>query len=322
MQYIKLKYRQFLFFLIKVAIVIGSFYFIYQKIIHNSSISFSDLIIQLENNLFGDYQTMFMLLLFTFFNWFFEILKWKTLVSYIKENSLLDATKQSLGSLTASLFTPNRIGEYGAKALCFRKKERKKILLLNLISNVSQMTITLLFGVCGLLYLILNFEFELPIFRTRRLLYIGVPILLILFSGRYFISKKIRGFYLSKILDFIKNLSRNLIFKTLLFSTIRYLIFSHQFYFLLRIFGVETDYYSLILLIFSMYLIASIIPSLPMFDWLIKGSVAVFIFGLININELFVVSITMLMWLLNFGLPAIIGSYFVLGFRTENLQGN
>ena len=73
-------------------------------------------------------------------------------------------------------------------------------------------------------------------------------------------------------------------------------------------------------LVFAMYLIASTIPSLPMFDWLIKGSVAVFVFGLIGVNELVIVSITSIMWLLNFALPAVIGSYFVINFRFISKQ--
>jgi hypothetical protein len=315
MRKINYKYRQFLFFLIKLAIVIGAFYFIYKKTIHNTSISLSEFVLQLEQIFRNNYKAVFILLVLTFLNWFFEILKWQTLVSSIKKISFLQATKQSLGSLTASLFTPNRIGEYGAKALYFNKTDRKKVLLLNLISNVSQMTITLVFGVCGLVFLFTNFNVDLPIFKSRRFIYYFAILVAGFFSGRIFIRKKIRGFYISKIVNFIKRLSGVLAFKTMLLSTVRYLIFSHQFYFLLLLFGIETDYYTLMLLVFAMYLIASLIPSLPMFDWIIKGSVAVFVFHLIGINELVVVSITMLMWLLNFGLPAIIGSYFVMGFK-------
>ncbi len=308
-------YRQFLFFLIKLSIVIGAFYFIYQKTIHNKSISLTDFISLLETKLKGNYKAILILFLYTLLNWFFEILKWQTLVFSMQKISFLTALKQSLGSLTASLFTPNRIGEYGAKAIYFSKNKRKKIVLLNLVSNISQMTITMLFGLFGLLFFIFHFNVEFPVLKSKRFVYFLAIIVASFFSGRYFISKKIRGFYVSKITSFFKNLSTRLVFKTILFSILRYLVFSHQFYFLLRLFGVETDYYTLIMLIFSMYLIASVIPSLPMFDWLIKGSVAVYVFDFIGVNEFIVVSITSLMWLLNFAFPAIIGSYFVLNFR-------
>jgi len=309
------KYRQFLFFLIKLSIVLGAFYFIYKKTVYNNSISLSEFILQLEKIFTNNYNAVFILLSFTFFNWFFEILKWKSLVEVIKNIPFIEALKQSLGSLTASLFTPNRIGEYGAKAFYFYKDQRKKALLLNLISNVSQMTVTVVFGIVGFLFIVFKYSIDLPVFRARRLVYYLAILFLSIFGAQFFISKKIRGFYFNKIVLFFKELPIFVIVKTMLFSIIRYLIFSHQFYYLLLLFGVEMDYNILIRLIFAMYLIASVIPSLPMFDWLIKGSVAVFVFSLVGVNELIVVSITTLMWLLNFAVPAIIGSYFVMNFK-------
>ena len=66
-----------------------------------------------------------LLLLFTLINWLLEIKKWKILAQRVMEISLIEATRQSLSSLTFSLITPNRIGEYGAKALYFKKEKRK-----------------------------------------------------------------------------------------------------------------------------------------------------------------------------------------------------
>ena len=65
----------------------------------------------------------------------------------------------------------------------------------------------------------------------------------------------------------------------------------------------------------SMYLLSSIIPALSIFDVVIKGSVAVFVFSFLEINQLIILSIITIMWLLNFVLPSIIGSYFVLLFK-------
>src|SRR5690606_38876186 len=100
------------------------------------------------------------LLILTVFNWFFETLKWQTLVDVIERISFKNALEQSLGALTASLLTPNRIGEYGAKAMYVSPKFRKKILLLNFIGNMMQMSVTLLFGIVGLSFLISNYGLE------------------------------------------------------------------------------------------------------------------------------------------------------------------
>jgi len=312
------KTKQFLFFLIKITIVIGAFYFIYNKIVHNEQVNFQKFISQIETKIFNEYTTIFILLCFTAANWFFEVLKWKALVSFVKKISLYDALQQSLGSLTASLFTPNRIGEYGAKAIYYQKGNRRKVMLLNLLSNMTQMTATVVFGSIGLLYFINHFEIDIEFYRFRKLAYILAVVLAFILTGSIKGYKKIRGFYIEKIIAFDKKLSLKLHFFNGLYSVLRYLVFSHQFYFLLRLFGVETDYITLMVLISSMYLLASIIPGLALLDWLIKGSVALWVFSFIGLNELIIVTITLLMWVLNFGLPALIGSYFVLNFNFSN----
>ncbi len=312
------KTKQFLFFLIKISIVVGALYFIYNKVVHNEQVNFQDFITQLEQTVFTNTQNLFILVGFTISNWFFEILKWKTLASFIKKITFYDAFQQSLGSLTASLFTPNRIGEYGAKAIYYQKGNRRKIMLLNLLGNLAQMTTTVLFGGIGLFYFFSNFDVDIDAYRSRRIVYFLAIFIVFAITGSIRGRKKFRGFYIDKIKKFIKNMPWTTHLKVGLFSVIKYLIFSHQFYFLLRLFGIETDYITLMALITSMYLIASIVPSLALLDWLIRGSVAIWVFSFIGVNELVIVAVTLLMWILNFGIPAIIGSYFVLNFNVSN----
>jgi len=65
----------------------------------------------------------------------------------------------------------------------------------------------------------------------------------------------------------------------------------------------------------SMYLLASIIPSIFIFDVVIKSSVAVYLFDIVGVNELTTLSIITIMWLLNFVLPSTIGAVFVMTFK-------
>ena len=80
-------------------------------------------------------------------------------------------------------------------------------------------------------------------------------------------------------------------------------------------FKIDISYVHAISAISSMYLIASCIPILSLFDAALKGSVAVVVFSLFGLDSLLILSITTLMWLFNFAFPAIIGSYFVLQFN-------
>jgi len=83
---------------------------------------------------------------------------------------------------------------------------------------------------------------------------------------------------------------------------------------LLLIFGTELSYYEAMIIITSMYLFVSMIPTIFVFDVVVKGGVALYLFNFVGVDNLTILSITMLMWLLNFVLPSVIGSYYVLNF--------
>ena len=314
------KTKQFFFVLIKLSIVIGAFYFIYNKVVSNPELQFSDFLSFLGENSVFSLKNITFLIILSGFNWFFEILKWKKLVTSIKEITFFEALKQSLGALTVSLFTPNRIGDYGAKALYYNSNMRKRIVLLNFIGNVMQMSITILLGSIGLYYFITEYNIEYNPRRVSRFFIIIIVIALLSVFGIKQNKFKIKGFSIEKIVDFIKNLSTNIKVTGFFISLVRYLIFSFQFYFLLCIFEVDVSYINAMVVITSMYLLASIIPSIFIFDVIIKGSVAVYVFSKVGINEFTILSIVLLMWILNFVLPSIIGSFYVLSFKLPKNQ--
>ncbi|MFD2916609.1 lysylphosphatidylglycerol synthase domain-containing protein [Psychroserpens luteus] len=316
------KTKQFFFVLIKLSIVVGAFYFIYNKLANNQDLDFHDFFQHLNKNGVFSLKNISILLLLTIFNWFFEILKWKTLVSYITTISFKNALEQSLGALTASLFTPNRIGEYGAKAIYFKSTMRKKVMLLNLISNMMQMTITVILGSIGLYLMHSTYDLNVDYFRVSRFLLIIVVIIGFALFGLQQKRFKIKGFSLDKLKSFFKDLPFGIQLSAFGISALRYFIFSFQFYFLLHIFGVELTYLNAMIVITSMYLLASIIPSIFIFDVVIKGSIAVYLFYIVGVDEFTILSIIMIMWLLNFVLPSIFGSYYVLNFNLPKTDSN
>ena len=314
------KTKQFFFVLIKLSIVVGAFYFIYNKLANNDALSFSNFIDFLSKNKAFSTKNILFLLFLTGFNWFFEILKWKTLVSSIKKITFINAFKQSLGALTASLFTPNRIGEYGAKAIYYPSNFRKRIMLINLISNILQMSTTVILGVIGFIFYILKYDPELNYFKLARFLVFVVLAIVILSFGLTKSRFTIKGFSIEKIKRFISEYSKSKLALGFLFSLLRYAIFSFQFYFLLQIFEVNLSYLNAMTIITSMYLLASIMPSIFVFDVIIKGSIAVYLFSFANVNELIILCIITIMWLLNFVIPSVFGSYYVLNFNLPKSQ--
>ncbi len=309
------KTKHFFFVLIKICIVVGAFYFIYAKIANNTDLDFSSFIYSLNKNDVISPKNIVLLLFLSFLNWFLEILKWQTLVSSIKNISLKDAAKQSLGSLTASLLTPNRIGEYGAKAMFYTTNHRKQIVLINMLSNFLQMGVTTIFGGIGLYLLTTKYQVVFNYYKLMQILLIGICLILLTVFVLKKSTIKIKGFSLEKLKFFAISFPKKNIATGFIFSLLRYIIFSFQFYYLLTIFNTDIPYFNAMIIITSMYLLTSITPSIFIFDVVIKSSIAIYLFSIIEISELTILCTVTLMWLLNFVLPSLFGSFYVLNFN-------
>lgn len=307
------KTKQFFWLLIKLSIVIGCGYFIYQRLLENKELDIKVFYQKvIENDVFALKNLSFLLFL-TFLNWFLEVLKWQNLVSFIKQISLLTALKQSLAAHTTSLITPNKIGEYGAKVMFFKPLQRKTIVGLNLVGNFYQLTATLFFGFLGFGYFVFQHNVEIDFHRIfRGFLLFVILIATFLLGTKHFNRKNYR---VTKAKQFIGKISIGINLKTVGLSFLRYLIFSHQFYVLLLIFNIKIGYINALSAIVSVYFVASFVPMLTLFDVVLKSTVAVWVFSYFRVNVVSILSITSLLWLLNFVLPALIGSYFVLTFK-------
>lgn len=305
------KAKQFLIAVIKLLIVGAAFYFIYDQLANNDKLDWQRFQEKFQKN--QSIVGILFILSLTILNRFFEILKWQNLVSVIKKISFKEASEQVLAALTAGIFTPNGLGEYAGKAVYYEKSLTKKIIFLNLICNGIQMLLTTLFGIFGLLYFNALFKIITPL--TVSILF-GAFILLLLVS--FFIKKlTIKGYSIEKFIHKINSIPKQVHRRNIILGTCRYLVFSHQYYLLFLAFDVELSYFTLMAAITSIYLLGSALPSFQFLDFAVKGSVAVYFLGMLNVNEWIVIFITTLMWVLNVVLPVIIGSYYVLHFKSK-----
>ncbi|MGC6429894.1 MAG: hypothetical protein ACON5F_02515 [Jejuia sp.] len=317
MPYLALPYKtkQFFFVLIKLSIVVGAAYFIYEKLTNNTELPFSDFIQFTSKKAVFVPKNIVFLLFLSILNWFLEVLKWQKLVSVVQKISLTTATDQCLGALTASLFTPNRIGEYGAKVIYFPSRFRNKIVGINLIGNVLQMSITIILGVWGLITFVNSYDVAIDYFKVAQLGLIMLILIGIVFLGTTQKRFQIKGFSITGFKKFIFNIPQLTLVSAFLLSLFRYMVFSFQFYSILKLFQVNLLYSEAMVVITSMYIIASIIPSIFIFDVVIKGGVALYLFSFLNINPLIILCTVMLMWILNFAIPSCFGGYYVLNFK-------
>src|SRR5690554_3917049 len=151
MNQISHKAKQLLLLTAKILVVGLAFWFIYKRLSDSSWLDWQEFKGMLSDK--NVYFAAIVVLFLAFLNRFFEILKWKNLANLLKSVSVLDSSRQVLSALVFSIFTPNGIGEYGAKALFFQKKQAKHVVFLNFVCNGIQMIITIFFGIIGLLLL-------------------------------------------------------------------------------------------------------------------------------------------------------------------------
>jgi hypothetical protein len=308
------KSKQYLLVALKVLILLVAFIFIFQKVMNIDTQTWSEFKNAFTEGNSNRYYTMLVILALTLLNWLLEIRKWQLVVSYLQPISFKTSLKQSLAALTASLATPARVGDYGAKAAYYPNEQRKQILLLNLFCNGMQMMVTTFFGMIGFCLVALNYP--LPV-STNKVGYILFGLFLSALAVYFFRNKTlfIKGLSIKSVLTYFKGLHLKIKIGTALLSLLRYLVFSSLFVIILVFFGAENGVVSLYIFIFTMYFFVSIIPSFFIFDVVIRGGVAVWLFSIISVPEPTVLCTVLTMWLLNFVLPALVGSYFVMTFK-------
>jgi uncharacterized membrane protein YbhN (UPF0104 family) len=134
---------------------------------------------------------------------------------------------------------------------------------------------------------------------------------IIIFNTSYFKKKWLQ---LKKA---YQKIQLNIQLKVIGLSVLRYLFFSHQFYFILLLFNVEITYPEAMSCIYAMYFLSSFLPSFFVFDAVVKGGFAIWLFSFFNVEEVPVLLTTLLMWVFNFSLPAILGSVYIFKFEPK-----
>ena len=311
--------------LLKIGIVAFALYFLFEQFNSRQSTSFRSLDILDKIN--SNYITIIVVIFMMFMNWFLEALKWKFLINKIEEISLMTSIRAVFSGITVSTFTPNRIGEYAGRVFCLEKGDRIKAVLITIIGSMSQLFNTIFFGFIGFIFLP-NFIVEASQFfigyKYLYLLFIVIIILLNILLLVLFLNTKYLSILFYKI-NWLKKYHEYIavfslyskldLLKILLISFFRYFIFTLQFYILLKLFDVEVTYLNAIVLIMCMLFIVSLIPTIAITEIGVRGSVAIFLFGLISTNTTGIITATFLLWIINLLIPALLGTFFIFTLK-------
>ena len=259
-------------------------------------------------------------------NWGVEARKWQVLLQPLERISFLRAYKAILAGLAFSMNTPNRIGEYGGRVLYVQDGHRWKAVSLTIIGSLSQLIITLVFGLGGLVFLLGNAVTARGISAyaiwIEVLFFVTLLVTIILFILYFRLGQMLK--WAEKIpalqrflahIRVIENLPVTILLRTISLSVTRYTIFVIQYILLLQLFDVELAMWHSFWLITVLYLVLAFIPTIALAELGIRGQVSLLLFLLVSTNKLGIVGAATSIWFINLVIPALAGSLLFLSIK-------
>lgn len=256
-------------------------------------------------------------------NWFFEAVKFSVLLKPIQKINYKTSLKAVLAGITVSIFTPKRIGDFGGRVFVLEKSNRVKGIFATILGSYSQLLITICIGLILLpAYLKVNELLANRLFTSIHIFFIGtVVILLSLFVyfnipvfGRILLKFKFLKRY-GKFIDFVGLYTKPDLLQILGLAALRYAVFSCQMFALLQFFGVQINFTDAFIGISQVYLYMSVMPTLALGELGVRGSLSVWVLGAFSQATTGILAASVLIWVLNLAIPAIIGNYFLLKFK-------
>lgn len=251
-------------------------------------------------------------------NWWLETLKWHSYLSVHAKVSFQRSFTAVTSGIALSLFTPNRIGEYGGRILFMPYSIRWPVIFSTLMGSISQ---NLVAFSAGLISFILLFENVVFLKIVGAVMLVGAALC-------YFnIQKVIRGIcklkwhrFLRKLADqlsYLEDYNKRLLFKTLGISALRYLVYTFQF--VLLLIGLEPDasFLHVFMGISCLYFFQTLVPMPPVADVLARTNLALILWAGTGMSELSISLASFIVWVINLLIPALLGS---LALGTINLK--
>lgn len=327
--------------IIKLAIVVFTMIFIYDQLFYRKD--FSSLLGEFQNITTGFWTNALLLITIGFIpvNLILESVKWKYLIGKLEKVSLLSSVKAVLAGISVSMIMPNRVGDYLGRVFILKKADRLQAVLSTILGSLAQLLTTLILGLVAFVFYLpeyfdisdrFNFWMYLGIIMAVVVVILAMIFMYLNFSVFSILIRRVSGKYYNKIQKYSEVFSwysQKELFNVLLLSITRYMVFSLQFFLLLRLFNVPIAYEAAMMLIAVVYFLMAIIPTIALTEIGVRGSVALYVFqhhfefvGQWS-KEIVVgvISASSVLWLFNLVIPAVIGAFFVFSlkfFRKNN----
>ncbi|OOQ57904.1 lysylphosphatidylglycerol synthase domain-containing protein [Mucilaginibacter pedocola] len=313
--------RKFLSYLLKAAILVLAFYFIYHKFLkkNNDLQQFRVLVSHISHQ--QVVITLSAVVLLMLINWLLESFKWQFLSKRLASISVWQAVEAVFCGLTWAIFTPNRIGEFGGRVMFLPNRKRIHGVFAMAVGAFAQNVITNVMGVLASLW------FAYTYFHLTAWLYWGIAVLSMLFLALLLVVY-FHINWLVNLLDKIKFLKKYHRFFDIMgrynfreltvvigYSIARFAVFSVQYYLVIHLLLPGLPFAAMMLTVVVFIFVQSALPSLDLLDIGVRSFTAMRLFSYITDQQIAIIAAVSSIWLINLIIPAIMGSVFVLKLK-------
>lgn len=246
-----------------------------------------------------------------------EAYKWRRLIRHLETFTQFNAFKAICSGITLSMFTPNRIGEFGGRVLLLRKASKIQGAGISLVGSLSQLVASFSIGLIGMsIYLLLQ-----PIDSTVLFIFAGLFFLIPISIYAYFNISFLLNFLskfkrLSKFkhhLQPISEIHRLTLHEALYLSAFRHFIFTIQYILIFWFFGVGMDvsFIEMFILVLSIFFVQTVTPSIALVELGIRGSIALFFMDMMSRTPLSILIASLCLWTINLMIPSLLGMWII-----------
>ncbi|NCO55272.1 MAG: hypothetical protein COS14_08005 [Bacteroidetes bacterium CG02_land_8_20_14_3_00_31_25] len=312
------------FTIIKWLIFIGSLLFIINKIFFQQE--FKQILNYSKFSNINNILYLLMVLILMTINWGIESFKWKLAVNKFNQITFFKSYSAILSGIAVSIFMPNRTGEFVGRIFFLKSENRVKGTIASIITSYSQLIATIIFGSIGILLLYIFYPVNvLTQNKINWLINIPVFVVATISTLLYFKIKWFSYFienwkFLKKYSDSAKLLNSyklKELFVFLVLSIIRYFVFLLQFYLLIKVFNIDISFLQSIIASIITFYVSTIIPTFAIAEIGVRGTVASIFFGFFSNMQTEIIFASTLLWIINIGIPAIIGNIFVAKYKFQ-----
>jgi len=262
-------------------------------------------------------------------NWSIEAVKWKISVAAIYPVSFFRAFRAVLSGVSLSVSMPNRMGESAGRVLYLPEGSRLKAVSVSIAGSISQLLVTLLSGIAGLLVL-KPYMLQAGLVTTiwYQFLFYGTVFATLILTVFYFgvtrwgtwLQRWLRQSRYLYLFQSLQVFNASLLLRLLSLSFVRYIIFTLQYVLLFSFFEVHVAAYLVWGATSVLFLAMAVIPTIALAELGLRGQVSLQLMGLFTTNSLGVVVASVTAWAINLIVPALAGSILILTLKVFKRQ--